>query len=94
MSVSIRLSRTGKKNSPSYRIVVLPTRSKRDGKNLEVVGHYNPSHNPPSFEYDKESLKEWVSKGAIVSPAVLKLIDGKYNYVKYEPKKARSEKEG
>ena len=42
MSVSIKLSRYGAKNSPYYRIVAAPTRSKRDGKNLAIIGNYDP----------------------------------------------------
>ena len=92
MSVSIRLARTGKKNSPSYRIVAVPKRAKRDGENLDVIGHYNPSHVPATFEYSKELLEKWVKNGAIISSAVQKLLDGKYSYTKYDPKAEKEAK--
>lgn len=87
MSIKIRLSRIGRKNLPSYRIVVTTTKSKRDGDSLDILGFYNPSNNPVLFEYDKEKLNEWVKKGAQLTDAVQNLIDGKYTYTKYEPKK-------
>ncbi|MEK7595843.1 MAG: 30S ribosomal protein S16 [Patescibacteria group bacterium] len=91
MSVTIRLSKIGKKNSPSYRIVVCPTKSKRDGENLAILGFFNPSSTPSLFEYDKTKYLEWVKKGAMVSPAVEKLINGTYQFKKYQPKKAQEE---
>ena len=87
MSVTIRLTKTGKKNAPSYRIAVCATRSKRDGKPLALIGFYNPSNNPILFEYDKNEYTEWVKKGAKPSDAVKNLIAGKYSFVKYEPNK-------
>ncbi len=93
MSVSIRLSRTGRKNLPSYRLVATQTRTKRDGKVLDIIGHFNPSNTPVSFDYDKKKYMDWVSKGAIVSEAVKKLIDGNYEYVKYSPNKDKGTEE-
>ena len=90
MAITIRLAKTGKKNSPSYRIVVLPVRSKRDGKNLGIIGHFNPSANPVLFEYNKGLLNSWVGKGAILTDAVKKLLDGKYEFKKYSPKKDKA----
>lgn len=89
MSVKIRLSRIGRKNLPSYRIVATTTKSKRDGDSKAILGFYNPSNNPVLFEYDKEKLNEWVKKGAQLTDAVKNLIDGTYVYVKYEPKKKK-----
>jgi len=87
MSVTIRLTRTGRKNLPSYRVVATQTRTKRDGKFLDIIGFYNPSTVPASFDYDKKKFQEWVSKGAIVSDAVKKMVEGKYEYKKYKPGK-------
>ena len=92
MSVKIRLSRTGKKNAPSYRIVAVHSRSKRDGRPLEILGHYNPSMAPPSFEVNKERLEYWQSVGAQTTEAVEKLLKGTYNYKKYEGAKKVEEK--
>ncbi len=86
MSVKIRLSRTGKKNAPSYRIVAIDSRSPRDGRPLEILGHYNPSMTPPSFSVDKERIEYWRSVGAQTTKAVEKLLRGEYKYEKYKPK--------
>ncbi len=86
MSVAIRLSKIGKKNAHSFRVVVMPKRSKRDGDNLEVLGFFDPSHNPAKFEIDKTKLDEWVKNGAQVSPAVSELLAGNYKFKKYDPK--------
>ncbi len=93
MAVKIRLSRTGKRNAPSYRIVAIDSRSARDGRPLETLGHYNPSMTPPSFEVKKDRVKYWQSVGAQVSEAVEKLLKGKYVYEKYEPNLKSEEQE-
>jgi small subunit ribosomal protein S16 len=87
MSVTIRLARTGRKNLPSYRLVVTNTRDKRNGRFIDVIGHYNPSSNPVSFDYDKKLFEDWKKKGALVSSAIQRLIDGKYEYKVYSPSK-------
>jgi small subunit ribosomal protein S16 len=86
MSITIRLAKTGRKNLPSYRMVVSTTRDKRNGKFLDILGFYNPSMNPVQFKYDDKKFKEWKAKGAQVSPSVTKLITGKYSFTKYNPK--------
>ncbi len=87
MSVSIRLAKFGKRHAPSYRVVVVNTRSKRSGAFIDIIGHYNPIDPTKEFTIDKKLYEEWASKGAIVSDAVKKLIDGTYEYKKYVPKK-------
>lgn len=72
MSVSIKLSRTGKKNTAFYRIVVAPTRSARDGKNLGIIGSYNPRLK--THEIDQKLFDEWIKKGAIVTEGVKKVL--------------------
>lgn len=74
MSVKIRLTRTGKSHQVSYRLVAQDTRSKRDGKFLEILGFYNP-YNKPSLEIDREKLASWTKKGALPTPAVASLLD-------------------
>lgn len=86
MSITIRLTRTGRKNLPSYRVVVSNTRSKRDGKVLDIIGFYNPSMKPIQFELNKEKMQEWEKKGALKTEAVEKLINNKYEYIPYAPK--------
>jgi len=72
MSVSIRLSRFGAKKLPFYRIVAQTTRSKRDGKSLDILGWWNPIKK--TKDIDKKKLNDWIKKGAILSPTVKKLI--------------------
>ena len=72
MSVSIKLSRVGAKNSPYYRLIAAPTRSKRDGKSLEIIGSYDPK--TKKAVYDKKKLDKWIENGAILTDAVRKLV--------------------
>ena len=62
--LKIRLMRTGKKNQPSYRIVVVEAHSKRDGKYVEKLGFYNPLTNPATVKLDKVGYDSWLKKGA------------------------------
>ena len=94
MSVTIRLTRIGRKNLPAYRIVVSNTRDKRNGKFLDAIGHFNPSTTPQEFKYDKEKFEKWVKNGALVTKSVQKLIDGKYEYLKYAPKQVTKKAQG
>jgi len=93
MSVTIRLARTGRKNLPAYKIVVSNTRDKRNGRFVDIIGSFNPTTTPQDFKYDKEKFEKWSKTGALVTEAVKKLIDGKYEYTKYEPKKAKAKKD-
>ena len=70
----IRLQRTGRKNLPSYRIVVAEKARPVKGKFLEILGHYLPAQNPPVFEVDQEQVAAWVKKGAIPSDTVARLL--------------------
>lgn len=85
MSVTIRLAKFGKRNAPSYRVVAAETRSKRNGRFLDVLGYFNPSKSTREFELDEKKYKVWKEKGALTTDAVEKLIEGTYNFVKYEP---------
>lgn len=87
MSITIRLARFGKKNAPAYKVVVAQTRSKRNGKFIDVLGYYNPSEDPNNFELDKEKFEDWKAKGALTTDAVEQLVNGTYTYTKYKPKK-------
>ena len=77
MSVTIRLAKFGKKNAPSYKIVVSNTRDKRNGSFLDVLGFYNPLQTENKINFDKKRLEGWKNQGAQVSDAVNKLIEGK-----------------
>jgi len=93
MSVTIRLSRTGRKNQPTFKLVVSNTKDKRYGKFVDILGYYNPFDPKQKFSYDKEKFEKWKKQGALVTTAVDKLISGKYEFVKYDPKKIKEEKE-
>lgn len=73
--VKIRLRRTGAKRQPHYRVVVTESRSPRDGKVLETIGHYNPRTDPPTVEIDAERALYWLSVGAQPSEAVRRMLD-------------------
>jgi small subunit ribosomal protein S16 len=73
--VKIRLRRTGAKKQPHYRVVVTDSRSPRDGKFIENIGHYNPRTEPPTVEIDAERALYWLSVGAQPSDAVKRMLD-------------------
>lgn len=73
MAVKIRLSRVGKKNCPVWRIVAIDSRKKRDGACIENLGTYDPIKHV-LIQFHTERVNDWISKGAICSPTVLKLI--------------------
>ena len=70
----IRLQRTGNRNNPTYRIVVADKRNAAKGKFNEIVGHYLPTRNPAEFEYNKERIEYWISKGAAPTDTMARLL--------------------
>jgi len=70
----IRLAKVGKRGSLSYRVVVSEARSKRDSKQVAVIGFYNPSTHPATFKIEKKEYQSWLEKGAQPSQAVTRLI--------------------
>ena len=72
--VKIRLARVGGKKNPIYRVVVADSRSRRDGRNIETIGRYNPQTEPSLVEVNLERAKHWIGTGAQPSRAVEKLI--------------------
>ena len=70
----IRLSRTGARKQPQYRIVVIEKARARNGRPVEVVGTYNPRTNPATVDLKRERVEYWVSKGAQMSERVNKLF--------------------
>ena len=72
--VRIRLTRLGAKKKPFYRVVVADSRSPRDGRALEILGHYNPMEEPPILKLDVSRADHWISKGAQPSETVASLI--------------------
>ena len=72
--VKIRLSRTGKRNAPSYRIVVADSRTKRDGRIIEKIGFYDPKTKPATIKFNQKRVDYWLSQGAQMTEAVKKLV--------------------
>ncbi len=72
--VKLRLMRMGKKKQPTYRIVAADARSPRDGRFIEIVGHYDPRREPSTIVVDNEKAVAWLSKGAQPTDTVKKLL--------------------
>lgn len=66
--------RFGKNKFPTYRVVAIDKRKKRDGSYIEKVGFYNPMTEPATFDLDKEKFDSWIAKGAEISEGVRKLL--------------------
>jgi small subunit ribosomal protein S16 len=87
VSVKIRLMRMGKKKQPTYRVVVADSRSPRDGRNIETIGHYRPRQDPPSADIDGEKALAWLRKGAQPSEQVQKLLTISGVWAQFESEK-------
>ncbi len=74
MAVRIRLTRVGATKQPSYRVVVADSRSARDSRAIETIGHYNPRTEPIELNVDAGKAKEWLAKGAQPSDTVVRLF--------------------
>jgi small subunit ribosomal protein S16 len=72
--LAIRLRRTGSSKKPYYRVVVAESTNWRDGRFVEVLGHYDPRKNPSVVKIDSERAKYWISKGARPSETVESLL--------------------
>jgi small subunit ribosomal protein S16 len=72
--LSIRLRRTGTTKRPHYRVVVADSRSSRDGRFVEVLGHYDPRTNPVAVKIDQDRAKHWIARGAKPSDTVRSLL--------------------
>ena len=85
--LKIRLKRLGAKKNPTYRVIVINSTTKREGRPIQELGHYNPK--TKVMKLDKAAALEWISKGAQPTETVAYLIkncneDGTLNYVKKE----------
>jgi len=74
MAVRIRLTRVGATKQPTYRLVVADSRSARDGRAIDTIGHYNPRTDPITVQIDEAKAKDWLSKGAQPSDTVKRLF--------------------
>jgi len=75
VAVHIRLRRTGKTKKPSYRVVVADSRAARDGRFIEIIGHYDPLTDPPTIKIEADKAQAWIAKGAQPSNAVRNLLN-------------------
>ena len=70
----IRLARFGAKKKPFYRVVVIEKEKARNGRNLEVVGHYNPLTHPAKVHLRHDRIAHWTRNGAQLSDTVSRLV--------------------
>nr|YP_010277186.1 ribosomal protein S16 [Thalassionema nitzschioides]UHY40709.1 ribosomal protein S16 [Thalassionema nitzschioides] len=70
--LKLRLKRTGRKRSPSYRLVIIEHTTRRDGRPIEDVGFYNPITKKSSF--NNEKISNWLKVGVQPTPTVLNLL--------------------
>jgi len=74
MAVKIRLKRFGKKRAPYYRVVVMDSRTKRDGRAIEEIGKYHPTEEPSVIEINSDRAQYWLSVGAQPTEQVAALL--------------------
>jgi small subunit ribosomal protein S16 len=70
----MRLTRVGGRKDPIWRIVVADSRSPRDGRVIETIGHYNAQTEPSTIRVDEDRARHWLSRGAQPSDQVRKLL--------------------
>lgn len=72
MAVKMRLRRMGAKKAPTYRVIVADSRSPRDGRFIEEIGHFDPRSN--ELKLDAEKAKKWLANGAQPTDTVKALL--------------------
>jgi small subunit ribosomal protein S16 len=72
--VRLRLRRVGSKRQPSYRVVAADSETPRDGRFLEVVGHYNPRTEPATIKLDEARIYDWLGRGAQPTESVSQIF--------------------
>ncbi len=72
--LAIRMRRLGAKKRPFFRVVVIDSHAARDGRALEVLGHYNPTTVPETFQLNHQRLEHWLTRGAQPSDTVRTLL--------------------
>jgi small subunit ribosomal protein S16 len=82
--VRLRLRRVGAKAQPVYRIVAAEKEAPRDGRFLEILGHYNPRTNPATIDMAEERVYDWLSKGAQPSTSVLQVMKSAGTWERFE----------
>ena len=84
MATKIRLKRLGKIRSPHYRIVVMDSRSKRDGQAIEEIGLYHPKNDPSLIRVNSERAQYWLSVGAQPTEAVVAILKRSGDWQKFK----------
>ena len=74
MAVRIRLTRIGGKKDPVWRVVAADQRSPRDGRVIEIIGHYNAQTDPSTIRLDEERVRHWIARGAQPTAQVKRLM--------------------
>lgn len=74
MAVRLRLTRVGGRKNPVWRVVAADQRSKRDGRVIETIGHYNAQTEPSTIVLNEEKVRAWLARGAQPSGTVRKLL--------------------
>ena len=74
MAVKIRLSRFGKTGAPSYRLIAIDEHKSRDGRVIEVLGHYDPHSEKNKLDFKKDRVDYWISVGAKPTKTVTDLL--------------------
>ena len=74
MAMKLRLTRMGSKKRPFYRIVAMDSATRRDGRALEYLGHYNPMVDPAEIKVDSEKVRSWIERGAKPTDTVRALL--------------------
>src|SRR5947209_10081191 len=103
MSLKIRLARAGTKKRPYYHIVIADSRSPRDGRFIERIGHFNPllpKEKTERLKLDLDKARAWIAKGALPTDRVLRFLDeagvmkrpARNNPEKAKPKKKAQER--
>jgi small subunit ribosomal protein S16 len=86
--VKIRLRRTGAKKKPNYRVVVADSHAPRDGRFIEIVGHYDPRTDPVTFNIHEDRVLHWLSMGAQPTDPVRKLLENRGTLARFARLKA------
>ena len=85
--VKLRLKRMGAKKAPAYRIVAADSRTRRDGREIQTIGTYDPTKNPAIVNIDEEKALKWLNEGAIPSDKVRALLSSNGIMKKYADSK-------
>ena len=74
MALKLRLTRMGNKKRALYRLVAVDSISRRDGRPLDFLGHYNPMTTPAEVSFDMDKVQQWLAKGAQPTDTVRALL--------------------